>query len=92
MNEIFGKKGRSSREYPPGFSAHWVRVKVDTSCQVTVYFITTREKLAIRKLFNHDFIREDPGFTAGSLVPFGTDTYAACLHAHKTHHCVAQRY
>jgi hypothetical protein len=34
-------KGYAHHEFPPGFSAHWVRVKVDTGCKATVYFVYT---------------------------------------------------
>ena len=34
-------KGYTHHEFPPGFSAHWVRVKVDTGCRATVYFVYT---------------------------------------------------
>jgi hypothetical protein len=34
-------KGYAHHEFPAGFSAHWVRIIVDTSCKVTVYFVYT---------------------------------------------------
>ncbi|MFA6245250.1 MAG: hypothetical protein WC655_30185, partial [Candidatus Hydrogenedentales bacterium] len=33
------KAGYMHYEFPDGFSAHWVRVKVDTDCRATVYFV-----------------------------------------------------
>jgi hypothetical protein len=34
-------KGYTHHEFPSGFSAHWVRVKVNAGCKVTVYFVYT---------------------------------------------------
>lgn len=33
--------GYAHHVFPSGFSAHWVRVRVDTGCRVTVYFVYT---------------------------------------------------
>ncbi len=33
--------GYAHHEFPAGFSAHWVRVTVDTGCTVSVYFVYT---------------------------------------------------
>jgi len=33
--------GYAHHEFPPGFGAHWVRVRVDTSCEATAYFVYT---------------------------------------------------
>jgi len=33
------RKGYQHHEFPDGFSAHWVRVKVDRDCTATVYFM-----------------------------------------------------
>jgi len=30
-----------TNEFPSGFSAHWVRIKTDTTCKATAYFIYT---------------------------------------------------
>jgi hypothetical protein len=32
-------KGYRHHEFPDGFSAHWVRVRVDRACKTTVYFM-----------------------------------------------------
>jgi len=32
-------KGYEHYEFPDGFSAHWVRVRVDTDCGATAYFM-----------------------------------------------------
>ncbi len=32
-------QGYVHHEFPDGFSAHWVRVTVDTDCKATVYFM-----------------------------------------------------
>ena len=32
-------KGYVHHEFPDGFSAHWVRVSVDTNCKATAYFM-----------------------------------------------------
>jgi hypothetical protein len=32
-------EGYVHHEFPDGFSAHWVRVTVDTDCRATVYFM-----------------------------------------------------
>ncbi len=34
-------KGYTHHEFPTSFSAHWVRVTVDTGCKVSVYFVYT---------------------------------------------------
>ncbi|MEW6239042.1 MAG: hypothetical protein AB1656_26980 [Candidatus Omnitrophota bacterium] len=34
-------QGYSHYEFPEGFSAHWVRVKVSADCKATVYFVYT---------------------------------------------------
>ncbi|HUX88212.1 MAG TPA: hypothetical protein VMW65_14515 [Chloroflexota bacterium] len=36
-----GSRGYAHHEFPPGFSAHWVRLRIDTTCQTTGYFIYT---------------------------------------------------
>ena len=33
------RKGYRHHEFPDGFSAHWVRVRVDRACKATVYFV-----------------------------------------------------
>jgi len=33
------RKGYQHHEFPDGFSAHWIRVRVDRDCNATVYFM-----------------------------------------------------
>jgi hypothetical protein len=34
-----GEQNYVHHEFPDGFSAHWVRVRVDKACGATVYFL-----------------------------------------------------
>jgi hypothetical protein len=36
--EVFAA-GYAHHEFPDGFSAHWVRIRVNRDCNATVYFI-----------------------------------------------------
>ncbi|MCK4628374.1 MAG: hypothetical protein KAT56_05185, partial [Sedimentisphaerales bacterium] len=37
--KVPARSGYAHHEFPDGFSAHWVRVTVDTDCEATVYFM-----------------------------------------------------